>query len=242
MKTLEVLIVDDERLARARLRRLLANQADIRITGEADGAESLREHIRKHVPHVVILDIEMQGEDGISLGHWLAELANPPAVIFLTAHREFALDAFSARAAGYLLKPVSAAQLIDALHTVQRPTRATQTTNQAAPLPMLSVLAGRRSRLVPADEILAFRAEDKGVTAFTRQGRFFVDDSLKELEARFEPAGFLRAHRAWLISRAAVRSIERDAVGHHWLEMDEVGEPVPVSRRQLSRLQASLRP
>jgi two-component system response regulator AlgR len=239
---LEVLIVDDERLARARLRRLLASETDIQVTGEAENATALREHIRKHVPHVVILDIEMQGEDGISLGHWLASLPDPPAVLFVTAHREFALDAFSARAAGYLLKPVSAAQLLGALHSVQRPTRAMQTTQQSPPAPVLAVLAGRRSRRIPANEILAFRAEDKGVTAFTRHGRFFVDGSLKEFEARFERAGFLRAHRAWLISREAVRTIERDAVGHHWLEIDGVDEPVPVSRRQLSHLQACLRP
>ena len=238
---LEVLIVDDERLARARLRRLLAPQADIVVVGEAENAASLREQISKHLPHVVILDIEMQGEDGISLGHWLASLPQPPAVVFVTAHREFALDAFSARAAGYLLKPVSATQLVDVLHSVQRPTRATNVPLQNDPPPVLSVLAGRRSRLSPADDILAFRAEDKGVTAFTRDGKFFVDDSLKELEQRFEPAGFLRAHRAWLVSRLAIRSIERDAVGHHWLELDAVGEAVPVSRRQLPHLQASLR-
>ncbi|MDO9596647.1 MAG: LytTR family DNA-binding domain-containing protein [Azoarcus sp.] len=234
---LEVIIVDDERLARERLKRLLAKLPGARVVGEAADAAGLREQIGRHVPHIVILDIEMPGEDGLSVGRWLSTLPTPPALIFVTAHREFALEAFSAHAAGYLLKPVSAEQLASALQAVRRPTRATDPGIRDNPEPLLPVIVGRRSRLLPAGEILAFRAEDKGVTVFTREAKLFVDGSLKELASRFEPAGFLRVHRAWLVSKAAIRAIERDAIGHHWIEVAGLAEQVPVSRRQLSHLQ-----
>lgn len=238
---LDIVIVDDEPLARARLRRLLAPHPGARVVGEADSAAALRGLLACHTPHVVILDIEMQGEDGLSVGRWLAEQPNPPALIFVTAHPQFALEAFSVRADGYLLKPVSAEQLNDAIEAACRPTRAARHSQEATPQPLLTVSAGRRERLLAAEDILAFRAEDKGVTVFVRGEQFFVDGSLKELEQRFEPAGFLRVHRAWLVAQAKIGSMERDAIGHHWLNLRGLPEPVPVSRRQLGRVQARLR-
>lgn len=238
---LDIVIVDDEPLALARLRRLLATHPDARVVGEAASAAALRELLERHVPHLVILDIEMQGEDGLSVGRWLAEQPNPPALIFVTAHPQFALEAFSAHADGYLLKPVSAEQLGEAIEAACRPTRAARLSQEPRPQPLLTVSAGRRERLLAAGEILAFRAEDKGVTVFVRGEQFFVDGSLKELELRFEPAGFVRVHRAWLVAQAGIGSIERDAIGHHWLNLRGLAEPVPVSRRQLGRVQARLR-
>ncbi|THF65987.1 response regulator transcription factor [Pseudothauera nasutitermitis] len=240
---MEILIVDDEPLARARLRRLLATYPDARLAGEADSAAGLREQIARHAPDLVILDIEMPGEDGLSAAHWLAGRADPPAVIFVTAHPNFALEAFSTHADGYLLKPVSTEQLHAAIDAARRPTRAARagTPASAPDDPLVAVAAGRRTRLLHPGEIIALRAEDKGVTVFTRNGPYFVDGSLKELEVRLDAAGFLRVHRAWLVARASIRALERDAIGRHWLEVNGLPEPVPVSRRQLPGLQERLR-
>jgi len=238
---LDIVIVDDEPLALARLSRLLASHPEVRVVGKADSAAALRELLAHHMPHLVILDIEMQGEDGLSVGRWLAEQASPPALIFVTAHPQFALAAFSARADGYLLKPVSAEQLSEAIESACRPTRAARLSQERATQPLLTVSVGRRERLLAAGDILAFRAEDKGVTVFVRGEQFFVDGSLKELEQRFLPAGFLRVHRGWLVAQASITAIERDAIGHHWLTLRGLDEPVPVSRRQLGHVQARLR-
>ncbi|AUM00881.1 DNA-binding response regulator [Zoogloeaceae bacteirum Par-f-2] len=242
MTTLDIVIADDEPLARSRLRRLLSGRADLQLIGEAACAAELRAMVIQRAPHLVILDIDMPGEDGLSAAHWLAEMPAPPAVIFVTAHPQFALDAFSAHAAGYLLKPVERDRLLAAIEAARKPTRASASALQSAiEPPRVSVSAGRRARLLPAEDIVAFRAEDKGVTVFARDGQYFVDESLKNLAQRFEPAGFLRVHRAWLVALGRIRALERDAVGRHWIEIAGLPETVPVSRRQLAELHARLR-
>lgn len=242
MTSLEIVIADDEPLARSRLRRLLSERPGIHVTGEAACADELRALVTQSPPHLVILDIDMPGEDGISAAHWLADMPAPPAVIFVTAHPQFALDAFSAHAAGYLLKPVDRDQLLEAIQAARKPTRAIVTAaTPTLQAPMVSVSSGRRARLLAAEEIIAFRAEDKGVTVFARDGQFFVGDSLKDLAQRFEPAGFLRVHRAWLVALGRIRALERDAVGHHWVEISGLPELVPVSRRQLAQVTGRLR-
>jgi len=240
MTTLDIVIADDEPLARSRLRRLLSGHANFQLIGEAASAAELRTLVMQRPPHLVILDIDMPGEDGLSAAHWLAEMPAPPAVIFVTAHPQFALDAFSAHAAGYLLKPVERDRLLATIEAARRPTRASALQSTIPP-PRISVSAGRRARLLAAEDIIAFRAEDKGVTVFARDGQYFVDESLKELAQRFEPAGFLRVHRAWLVAFGRIRALERDAVGRHWIEIAGLPETVPVSRRQLAELHARLR-
>lgn len=242
MTTLDIVIADDEPLARSRLRRLLSGHIDVQLIGEVASAAELRTLITQRPPHLVILDIDMPGEDGLSAAHWLAQMPAPPAVIFVTAHPQFALDAFSARAAGYLLKPVERERLLAAIEAARKPTRAAASALQSATAPpRVSASAGRRVRLIPAEDIVAFRAEDKGVTVFARDGQYFVDESLKELAQRFEPVGFFRAHRAWLVALGRIRALERDAVGRHWVEIVGLPELVPVSRRHLAELNARLR-
>lgn len=242
MTDLEIVIADDEPLARSRLRRQLSGHPGIRVTGEAACATELRALVAQNPPHLVILDIDMPGEDGLTAAQWLANMPAPPAVIFVTAHPQFALEAFSAHATGYLLKPVDQDQLLAAIQAARKPTRATlPAAAHSLQAPTVSVSSGRRTRLIQAGDIIAFRAEDKGVTVFARDGQYFVGDSLKELEQRFEPAGFLRVHRAWLVALGRIRTLERDAVGHHWIELAGLQEAVPVSRRQLSQLTGRLR-
>ena len=235
---LEVCIVDDEALARARLRRLLRELPDVHICGEAANGTELRTLLVEVAPSLVLLDIEMPGENGLQLAEWLNQQPSPPAIIFLTAFPQFALDAFSVHAAGYLLKPVTTARLTDAIEHARRLVRMAH--SGAANGQTLKVTAGRRTLRLSLDEICAFRAEDKGVTALTADEAYFLDDTLKALEARYADAGFVRCHRAWLVATSGIHAIERDSLGHHWLTLRGLDAPVPVSRRQLATLQALL--
>jgi two-component system, LytTR family, response regulator AlgR len=112
---MDVLIVDDEDLARQRLVRMVEKIEDFCVVGEADNAEGALEAISQCDPDIVLLDIRMPGKDGLSLAQDISQLEDPPAVIFCTAFDQYALDAFNTNAIGYILKPVKAEQLLQVL-------------------------------------------------------------------------------------------------------------------------------
>ncbi|HSW14239.1 MAG TPA: response regulator, partial [Solimonas sp.] len=137
---MRVVIVDDEPLARERLKRLLAEFPGYEVVGEAGDGESALDVIDDEEPDLVLLDIRMGGMDGIQVGRQLAELEVPPAVIFTTAYSEHALSAFDAAAQAYLLKPIRVDKLKEALMRVRKPTRAHK------PAPVATPVAGARPK------------------------------------------------------------------------------------------------
>ena len=241
---LKILLVDDEPLARDRLRTLLddiAMQRPTEVIGEAaNGLEALAV-MRQQRVDVVLADIRMPGMDGIELASHLGRLEKPPALIFTTAYDNYAVQAFDLNAIDYLLKPVRAQRLLAALQKVQ-----------GVPL-ALEVLAGigqavrgggrthlschERGRLllVPVSEVLYFRADLKYVTARTVEREYLLDESLTQLESEFG-ALFLRLHRAVLVAPAALAGFEKaagdDAEAYGWALLRGVPEKLPVSRRQ----------
>lgn len=240
---LRVLIVDDEAPARARLRNLLADvEAEVPnsiVAEAADGVDAL-ERIAAGPVDVALVDIRMPRMDGIELAQHLARLPQPPAIVFVTAYDQYAVKAFELSAIDYLLKPVKAARLADALKKAKRLALDTPALRELAPQGRrhLRCLERGRMLLVPVAEVLYFKAELKYVTARTAEREYVLEESLSQLEEEF--AGrFLRIHRNCIVARDAIAGVAREKEGAegdgepHWaLLLHGVDDRLQVSRRQ----------
>lgn len=239
--TCQVLIVDDEPLARSRLRALLANCEGADVAGEAASAAQAMEQLSRHEFDVVLLDVQMPGADGVALARTLRHLPKPPAVVFVTAHPEHAVAAFEVEAVDYLTKPVRLERLQAALEKVGRRSHAGAAV-VLEPEVLLIQDRGRTER-VPVAEILYFKAELKYVTVRTAARSYILDASLSDLEERHH-VHFMRVHRNALVARRAVRALEKyddPEEGEGWaVRLNGIDEPVAVSRRQLSAVREAL--
>ncbi len=227
---MRVLIVDDEPLARARLRRLLLAVEGVEVVGEAaDAAEARR--MMETEPDLVFLDIGMPGDDGITLAHQLRAVALPPAIVFTTAHADRALAASETAPAGYLLKPVESEALQAAIRRAAQPNRC-----HHAPRQGLTVRLGREEVLLTADHLIAALAEDKSTHLYfldpadgTRRREAWLDSSLNELESTFD-GHLLRIHRNSLVNPSHVHSLTHDG-GQHHCHLRHLEMPLAISRR-----------
>jgi two-component system response regulator AlgR len=248
---LRILIVDDEPLARERLRTLLADlapQLPNEVVGEAGNGLLALDCLRERTADVVLADIRMPGMDGIELASHLGRLVQPPALIFTTAYDNYAVQAFDLDAIDYLLKPVRAQRLLAALNKLpaRRPEAALidglGRQLRGGGRRHLSCHERGRLLLVPVDEILYFRAELKYVTARTVDREYLLDESLTRLESEFAER-FVRLHRAVLVARAALAGFEKaagdDAEAYGWALLRGVPEKLPVSRRQWALARAA---
>jgi two-component system response regulator AlgR len=244
---LKILIVDDEALARNRLRELLADIAGEQATevvGEAGSGLAALDILRSQPVDVVLADIRMPGMDGIELAGHVGWLQPRPAIIFTTAYDNYAVNAFELNAIDYLLKPVRAQRLLKALQKA-RPLQAAEQTTLAQLGEQVRV-GGRthlacnergRLLLVAVSEVLYFKADLKYVTARTAEREYLLDESLSHLESEFA-ATFIRLHRAVLVAKTALAGFEKaagdDAEAYGWALLRGVEEKLPVSRRQWS--------
>lgn len=242
---LQVLVVDDESLARSRLRTLLGDCASppVTVAGEAGNAAQAMDLLRRVSFDAVLLDIHMPGADGLALAQALRALPHPPAIVFVTAHAEHAVAAFELEAVDYLTKPVRLERLQLALQKVERlGTVRVVPQTEAAPEILLIQDRGRTER-VPLVEVLYFKAELKYITVRTAARSYILDASLSELEER-HPGQFLRVHRNALVARRAVRVLEKHydpEEGEGWaLRLNGIDELLAVSRRQLSAVREAL--
>jgi two-component system response regulator AlgR len=240
---MKLLIVDDEPLARMRLRMLLQDLDDpalSRIAEAGDAEEALR-LLQAEPADLVLLDIAMPGRDGLKLAQALRSLPMPPAVVFVTAHAEHALAAFEIEATDYLTKPVRRERLQAALQRVAQRRAATV----SPPEPVIVVSDRGRVLRLPVREVLYLKAEQKYVTLRTALHSHVLDDSLADLELRLGP-NFLRVHRNALVAVSAVRALElrsgsADADGDGWaVRVAPLDEWLAVSRRQLPAVRAAL--
>ena len=248
---MNILIVDDEALARSRLRTLLADCAAMQCITTVAEASNAAEALALLGPaggrtfDVVLLDIHMPGQNGLALAHALKALPFPPAVVFVTAHTDHAVSAFELDAVDYLTKPVRRERLQQALAKAQRSSGAgaqVSTINVPESDTLLIQDRGRTER-VPLAEVLYFKAEQKYVTVRTTTRSYILDDSLSELEAKFAQR-FLRIHRNALVARRAVRALEKhyDAEeGEGWaVRLQGSTELLAVSRRQVAAVREEL--
>lgn len=241
---LKVLVVDDETLARSRLRTLLGECGSpaVEVAAEAGNAAQAMEHLRRQNFDAVLLDIHMPGADGLALAGVLRGLPEAPAVVFVTAYAEHAVTAFELEAVDYLTKPVRAERLQAALAKVERVV-ATREGGQQTEQEVLVIQDRGRTERVPVTEVLYFKAELKYITVRTAARSYILDGSLSDLEER-HGGQFLRVHRNALVSRRAVRALEKHfdpEEGEGWaVRLNGVDESLAVSRRQLSAVREAL--
>lgn len=240
---LRLMLVDDEAPARARLRDLLADIAHevaTEVVAEADNGIDALGLVENGAIDVVLLDVRMPRMDGTQLALHLSRLEHPPAIIFTTAYDQYAVKAFELSAVDYLVKPVRAERLAEALN------KAALKTLRAPSMEALQLLApdGRkqlrssergRVLLIPVEDVLYLKAEMKYVTARTGRGEHLLEDSLAQLETEFG-ARFVRVHRNCLVAKSAIAGCERgaDTEGEpSWnVLIAGVDESIAVSRRQ----------
>ena len=237
--SLRCVLVDDEPLARERLRTLLAETATtVEVVGEAGSGHEAVPLIHRTRPDVVFLDVQMPVLDGFDVVDLLAPPR--PAIVFVTAYDAYALRAFEVHALDYLTKPVRLARLERALQWVTQQTASAQAAmeallreRQAQPLRRLTVQRGRRLRVVDLDEVRWIAAEDKLVHVHLKDGTACpIDYTLDALENRLDPAHFIRIHRSHLVNAAAVRELIPWFSGTYHLELDN-GHRLPVARRRV---------
>ncbi|HTF84740.1 MAG TPA: LytTR family DNA-binding domain-containing protein [Cellvibrio sp.] len=243
---MDVLIVDDEPLARQRLARMLDKLDGYDLIAEAENGEAALAAICKFDPDIVLLDVRMPGEDGLSVARRIGALDDPPAVIFCTAFDQYALDAFGTEAVGYLLKPVKSEQLLEALTKAQRLNkvqRAAFSQNQTPTGNLRSHISAKTRRgveLIPLDDVRYFIADHKYVTVYHVNGEHLLDETLKELEEEFSQR-FLRIHRNALVSVKHIEAIERTAQGQYQVRLSNTEMRPIVSRRHVGGLKALLK-
>lgn len=223
---MQILVCDDEPLARARLVRWLEELDEIgQVHEAANGAEALAA-CQKQAMDLVLMDIRMPKMDGLEAAAAIRKAQLPTQVVFCTAYDEHALEAFRVQALDYLLKPVSREAL---LSTLQRLTPAEKVEPQH-----ISARTHRGVEMVPLDEVRCFVAEHKYVTAYFPEGELLLDDSLVELEQRF-PERLVRVHRSALVAKAYIEALKTGQSGAT-LRLRGVDKTVPVSRRLLPKV------
>jgi len=240
---LKVLTVDDEWLARARLRTLLGDCTlpSASVEAEAANAAQAMQWLQHHTVDVALIDIRMPGADGLALACQLKTLAQPPAVVFVTAHTDYAVQAFELAAVDYLTKPVRLERLQAALRKVKLLTLDRRALEPDFLQDVLIIQDRGRTERVPLAQVLYLKAELKYITLRTQARRYILEASLNKLEEKY-PARFLRIHRNALIAKSAVRALEKhyDAQeGEGWaVRLDGITERLCVSRRQLASVRA----
>lgn len=233
---MRILIVDDEPLARARLRRLLSSLQEYECIGEAQSAHQAMELIQALQPELVLLDIAMPEGNGINLGKVILQLPTPPAVIFVTAHPQHALEAYQASPADYLLKPVSLEQLQQALDRVGLQTKAHIERKNIEP--KIAYVQSGIKRTVELKDILFFSAEDKYVRMVFSNGEAIIEQSLVQLLQLF-PSQLLRIHRSTLINKMHLLRLV-SARSKHWVILRGWDEKLEVSRREVANIRSCI--
>ncbi len=241
---MNILIVDDEALARSRLQTLLAELGGHQCASAATAPEALSLLLtppQASAPFdVLLLDIHLPGQDGLQLARQLRQLAHAPAVVFVTAHTEHALSAFELDAVDYLTKPVRRERLQQALAKAAR----AQATPNPAPIGEVLLIQDRgRTERLPLAEVLYCKAELKYVTVCSANHSYILDGSLSELETRY-PQHWVRIHRNALVARHAIRALEKHRhpqEGEVWaVRLHGLAQWLTVSRRQLTVVRAAL--
>ena len=234
---LKAIIVDDEAPARSELRFLLDEVGRVEVVAEAANVREAIECLKEHPCDVVFLDISMPEATGMQLADALQRLKFPPAVVFVTAYSEHALDAFSVNAVDYLLKPVETDRLKQAISRVYEQVRLQATAKSGE---RISVEKAGKKILVNVEAIRFIMARDDYAYVQTDADRFFSTSSLSQLEKKLESHGFFRVHRGYLVNLGYVREVETVTGGTLLLTLDSCEEKIPVSRRRVAALKKAL--
>ena len=241
---MKILIVDDEQLARQRLLHMLSSSSNHTIVGEAANGEQALTLAQNLKPDLVFMDIKMPGMDGLEAATYINQLENPPAIIFTTAFSEHALSAFDSNAVAYLLKPIKQDQLDQAIQSSSRLNRAkiTQLKNDENPNSRSKICVKIRGslELVPIEDIIYFKADQKYITLRTEDHEYLIEESLKALESEFENC-FTRIHRNALVAEHFINGLQKNELGHVSLSFKYIDDLLEVSRRHLPMVRKMLK-
>ncbi|MEO7199601.1 MAG: LytTR family DNA-binding domain-containing protein [Dokdonella sp.] len=241
---MRALIVDDEPLARERMRALLADIDGIDVVGEAADGYAAIEAVQQLQTDVVLLDIDMPRMDGLEAARHLGRLQPAPAIVFCTAYDEHALAAFDANAVDYLLKPVRSERLRAALQRARRfSADSVQALQRAVPARTRSHVCGHvrgNLVLVAVTDIHYLLSEDKYVVVHHLGGTLLIEEALKALEQEFA-SHFVRIHRNCLVARDKLTGLDRLGDGRVMARLDGVDDALEVSRRNLPGLRKTVR-
>lgn len=246
---MRVLVVDDEGLARDRLRQIIADLDGYEFAGEAGNGEQAIAIASDVRPDIVLLDIRMPGLGGIETAHHLNALENPPAVVFTTAYDEYAIAAFEAKAVGYVLKPVRRSRLKSALEHATRIAGSTlhdvaNQTGSDGPREHVCAQIQNRLTLIAVADINFFRADQKYIAVHHSDGQCLIDESLKGLEEEFADR-FVRIHRGALVAVDKIETLEKTENGTTRIvlrnDSQDDGKQLIISRRHLAELRRRLK-
>lgn len=229
---MNILIIDDEPLARSRLRRLLSDISGFCLVGEAANTREAAAILQRQPVDILLLDIQMPQQDGLAFAHELLSQPLPPAVILVTAHPEHALDAYAVSPADYLLKPVTAERLQQALNKAGLLTRAHNKPQSDSKLSYQ--IAGNR-RQVDFAHIHYFVADEKYVKVVFDDGEALLETSLQQLEQKYADK-LQRIHRNTLVNWQRFDSLLSQPDGKYSLRLKGCAVELDVSRREASRL------
>lgn len=237
-----ILLVDDEPLARERLKRLLQEHGDFEVVAEAGDGEAAMSWLRQYRCDLVLLDIQMPGKTGLQVAEEIQRLEYVPLVVFCTAYDEHALQAFRVKAIDYLMKPIAKDDLSRALQ------RAVEWLDQHAD--EAETISGTRThisarthngmQLIPLADIVYFLADQKYVSVHHTGGETLIDESLKHLEDEFSDH-FLRVHRSALVSRQRIERLEALEESGHEVYLKGLAEGIAVSRRHLPAVRKAMK-
>ncbi len=232
---MKILVVDDEKLARARVRELIMKTGEHLIVGEAMNGNEAIEKTMSLKPEVLLMDIRMPVMDGLEAAMHLMSMEIPPAVIFTTAYDQHALEAFEVNAVDYLLKPIRKDRLDTALQKARRLTlkqlkEVTRAQDEPQIRTHISVHMRGQINLIPIQDVVYFMADNKYVTVRTAREQHLIEDSLISLEDEFKDR-FLRIHRNALVAVDFIRGIEKQPSGRWRVLLRDVDDKLDVSRR-----------
>jgi two-component system response regulator AlgR len=239
---MKIMIVDDEALARDRLRSLIDELGGHEIVAEAANGHKALEALDESGAELVLLDIRMPGMDGMEVARHLLEFNQPPAVIFVTAYDQHALEAFEANAVDYLLKPVRKERLEQALNKAGQLTRAQLEEVQEVQGARSHICARARGRvqLIPVEDIIFFMADQKYVTLLYPEGEVLIEEPLKQLEDEFGDC-FIRIHRNALVAADQLQGMEKSSDGGYFALLKDSDKKLEISRRHVPGIRKLLK-
>lgn len=233
------IIIDDERLARAELKKMLLEYPEINVLAEASNANEAIDLINQHDPHIIFLDIQMPEKNGFEL---LQELDKLPIVVFTTAHDEFAIKAFEVNAMDYLLKPIDPNRLVDTVQKLRGidfkeaddGSFKVEAKHVLTEADQVFVKDGEKCWFVTLSEIRLFESVGNYARVFFANNKPLILKSLNSLEERLDPKTFFRANRKHIVNLKMIEKVEPFFNGGLLLEI-KGGEKIEVSRRQAVR-------
>lgn len=231
MKKISVILIDDERLAREELRRMLEEYPDFEIVAEAANADEAALLIVKHHPDLLLLDIQMPGKSGFNL---LEMLPQVPEVVFVTAYDQYAVKAFEADALDYVVKPVRAERFSKVIEKVRAKL------NKITASQQFFVKDGNKCYFIRLDEICLIESMENYARLYFRDTVTYLKRSLNQLETELDPSMFFRINRSQIINTAFIKHIEQAGNGRLNITLHD-GKLLQVSERQSVKFKSNNR-